>query len=51
MLSIVEQIFKKIENTKTCEHLYCQLLNRLQTTVSYCTQRWNFGFASSRGGP
>ena len=27
----------KIENTKTCEHLCCQLLNRLQTTVSYCT--------------
>ena len=26
MLSIVEQIFKKIENTKTCEHLCCQLL-------------------------
>ena len=50
-VNLKKKLLVKIENTKTCEHLCCQLLNRLQTTVSYCTQSWHFGFASSRGGP
>ena len=38
-VNLKKKLLVKIENTKTCEHLCCQLLNRLQTTVSYCTQK------------